>query len=92
MLAFSTEKSQASCLKYPYFGHKSVLLHLKPAGSFSLLTYLNVMLVTDCVDKCPGACWGWVFIFSKINTVKIIVTIETSKGTGKSKKNMFFLQ
>lgn len=30
MLDFSAEKSHAWCLKYPYFGHRSVLLRLKP--------------------------------------------------------------
>ena len=43
-----------------------------------------------CVDDFRGAGHG--FILSKINIVKIIVTIETSKETGKSKKNMLFLQ
>ena len=36
--------------------------------------------------------WGWLFILSKINVVKIIVTKETSRATGKNRKNILFQQ
>ena len=42
MLAFFTEKSQVYCLKYPCFGHKSMLLRLKQVGSFSVVMGVSI--------------------------------------------------
>ena len=42
MLAFSTKKLQACCLKNPQLGQKSVLLRLKPLGSFSEVMVVSI--------------------------------------------------
>ena len=34
--------------------------------------------------------WGWVFILSKMNVVKILVTKETSRATGKKQEKYSF--